>query len=245
MAMEQRSKKLRADRGHPLLREPSAAPKSRKPHDRVLRFLGLIRLLAGGQEWGARQLSQQFDVTERTIMRDMKLLEDAGLIIRPGSRSRTGYRLARQAAWDRPQLSLEEVLAVITLTGQAAENDAYEGVILQGAALKLVSMQPDDVRVQLESLLAQLSGQESSSRSWLCRQAWLPLLVQALVHHLPLRVSLVQEYESEPAKPLVVVPTCIEARAGGWLMWGYEVSGSDTHIALEKVVSMERDVVPD
>lgn len=241
MATERRSKKLRADSAHRLGGARRAIDRPPKSHDRIQRFLGMIRLLAGGQVWRARQLSAEFEVTERTILRDMKVLEDAGLVVRPGSRHRSGYRLARQAAWESPQMSLGELLAMVTLIGRAAVDDADELAIVREAVLKLIRMQPDDVRTQLESLLTQFETQDITARAWLCRQTWLPRLVQALVHHTPLRVWLSTPRETNAA-PLVIVPSAIAAHDGAWLLCGYEVSGSDIMVALEEVAMIERDV---
>jgi DNA-binding transcriptional ArsR family regulator len=242
MATERRSKQLRADVGHHPLRKPKAIAQPRKPQDRIQRFLKMIRLLAGGQELAARQLSAECDVTERTILRDMKVLEEAGLVIRPGSRHRSGYRLAPQAAWERPQLSLAEVLALLTLAERAAEDDAGDPAIVQQAVLKLIRMQPYDVRIQLESLVLQFEGEDVAPRAWLCRQPWLPLLVQALVHHTPLRVWLKTQSDDPSAAPLVIVPAAIAAHDGAWLLCGYEVSGSDIMVELEEVAMIEKDV---
>lgn len=243
MTARHHGKRVRTDASHTLPSQPPGVGRSpRTGRDRLQRFLGIIRLLAGGQEWPAKRLSEAFEVTERTVLRDMKVLEEAGMATRPRPRGPGGYRLAGQLLWEHPQLSLVEAVTLLAVAGRAAgsilEPDT-EQAIAWAAAVKVTALQPPDARQRLEELAHLLQSQAAAARIWLCSQSWLAVLVEALVNHRALRVSVSGESVTEP---LILVPKVIEAADGRWVLRAYEVGGTEIPVLdLQQVAQLEFD----
>ena len=123
MARERPPTQIRTDQGHTFPSEPVTPSQPRQGgRERTQRCLEILRMLAAGQEWGARNLSETFEVTQRTIQRDMLLLENAGLVLRTGTPRRVAYRLAKEATFEHPQWTVAEVISLLALLGRMPED---------------------------------------------------------------------------------------------------------------------------
>ncbi|WP_277679072.1 helix-turn-helix transcriptional regulator [Gracilibacillus dipsosauri] len=79
---------------------------------KIERLLGIIVLLIYRKRMKAVNLSRYFEVSERTIYRDIDSLQRAGIPIVSLPGQEGGYELTDQFKWDKKYLSLEELLSI-------------------------------------------------------------------------------------------------------------------------------------
>ena len=241
----ERPNQFRADERHALPPRPAA---KRRPQpggrERVQRCLEILRLLTAGQQWPATRLSQAFDVSTRTIRRDMELLENAGFVLRTGRGRPVEYRLAREATREQPQWSLGEVVALLSLAGRMSDGvSESERAVAFTAVAKLVGLQPAAAGKPLTELLALLAAQAPAAGARLCGLPWLGRLIEALIDHRALRVRLHGESGPAGSEPLVIVPTAVGLQSGQWVISAYKVHGSElVTVEPASVASVEFDV---
>lgn len=245
MATDRTSKQLRADQGHGFPARPGTKRNARQGGgERVQRCLEILRLLTAGQEWPARRLSEMFEVTQRTIQRDMELLEHAGLVLRTNRQRPFRYRLAKEATLEQPRWSLAEVVSLLSLAGRVPDGSSDSDRANAFAAIaKLVRLQPAGAREPLAELVAILSAQPPALQSRLCGLPWLGQLVEALVDHRALRVWVQDALGSASREALVIVPSNAGVQSGQWVVSAYKVRGSElVTVELASVASVEFDV---
>jgi DNA-binding transcriptional ArsR family regulator len=245
MAMERPSKQFRADERHSFPVRPAKTSKARQGgRQRVQRCLEILRLLTTGQEWPARRLSEAFDVTHRTIQRDMELLENAGLVVRTNRQRPHCYRLAKETTWERPQWSLDEFVALLSLAGRGFEGiSAAARAAAMAAIARNVRLQAAAARQPLEELVATLAAQPPHLQAELCGLPWLGQLIAALVDHRALRVFLRDDSGSVGPEPHLLVADQLRVQLGQWIVSAYKVHGSELMtVTLESIASVEFDV---
>ena len=91
-------------------------------HARLHRILRIMQLTQVQQGWDATALAKECGVTERTIYRDMKMLQQAGIPFDFEEATRS-YRI-RQDFYMRPvELTLEEALALVALGEEIGKSE--------------------------------------------------------------------------------------------------------------------------
>jgi predicted DNA-binding transcriptional regulator YafY len=127
--------------------------------DTSQRLLGLLALLQRRREWSAEQLAGEFDVTERTVRRDIARLRDLGYPIETVHGADGGYRLEAGAVLPPVMLGTEEALAILLALREWAasgEPDASDSAL--SALDKLSRVMPPRLRPALEALSAHSSS---------------------------------------------------------------------------------------
>ncbi len=112
---------------------------------RAIRLVRLIRLLHGQGHRPVDTLCQELDVSRRTVFRDLKTLEEAGLPCRFDRADQT-YVLDRKSFLPPLQLETDEALALLTLIRKAIHpqiTPGYEAALT--AAMKIESTLPRDL----------------------------------------------------------------------------------------------------
>lgn len=121
-------------------------------YSRIHRLLKILTLIQGDRDWTAERLGDECGVSVRTIYRDMKMLEGAGIPYFYDEQSR-GYQVRRDFFMPPVQLTLDESLALIAL---AEHIGGEEQIPLTRAAAKAVakvkSHLPHPMRAELEKL---------------------------------------------------------------------------------------------
>lgn len=243
IAMAQRPDHLRADAGHSSLPRPAAR---QTPH-RVQRFFEIVRMLVGGQEWSSRELAGWFEVSERTILRDMDTLVSAGMVVRGGGR-KSGYRLAEEAAWERPRLSLRQVVTLLVLAERGREQSSErvepsERDVARAAVAKLLLPLPTEMRKKLEQVQGLLAGCTAAQRGWLCSQVWLPTFLEAIAGHRALRIWLLENGDTPFGEHQVIIPDGLKLLDGRWVSPALQIGGSDLPLVeLDRVAAVQFDV---
>jgi predicted DNA-binding transcriptional regulator YafY len=237
MAMERIPKQLRADQGHGFTARPATQRKARPGgRERVQRCLEILRLLAAGQEWPAKRLSEVFDVTHRTIQRDMELLENAGLVLRTNRQRPFRYRLAKEATLEQPRWSVAEVVTLLSLAGRMSDGASdSERAAAFAAVAKLVRLQPAAAREPLDDVVTLVAAQQPHLQARLCGLPWLAQLIEALVDHRALKVW-TRDNRGRLAAPFVLVPSKIGVHSGQWFVSAYKVRGAEL-VTLELAAS--------
>lgn len=121
-------------------------------YSRIHRLLRILTLIQAEGDWTAERLAVEFGVHVRTIYRDMKILETAGIPYFHDA-STGGYRVRRDFFMPPVELTLDESLALIALTQSI---DDIEQVPLTKPAFRAIakirSQLPRAVRKELDAI---------------------------------------------------------------------------------------------
>ncbi len=128
------------------------------PQDRLLRLLKIVRLLQSGQSYTSTDLAKESGVSQRTIFRDLQLLQRAGVVYGRDDGD-TGYVLQDATLLPATDFTLAETLALLVLCNQLGDHSG--GIPFQrdarSAALKLLSNLPTELRDELGELTRAIS----------------------------------------------------------------------------------------
>jgi predicted DNA-binding transcriptional regulator YafY len=109
---------------------------------RIDRMLGIIVLLLNRDKISARNLSERFEVSVRTIYRDIESINMAGIPIVSHPGNNGGYGIMENYRLDRQVLSLDDMSSIITalkgVGNSIGDND------LDNIAEKILSLVPHD-----------------------------------------------------------------------------------------------------
>ena len=123
------------------------------PNDPTTRAIQLLSLLQTRRLWRAAELAERFEVTERTVRRDVDRLRDLGYPVDATTGTAGGYRLAAGA--HLPPLVFDDDEAVAVVVGlRAAAGTAIAGIedsSLQALA-KVEQALPDRLRRRVSAL---------------------------------------------------------------------------------------------
>ncbi len=123
------------------------------PNDPTGRALQLLSLLQTGRLWRGAELAERFDVTERTVRRDVDRLRDLGYPVDATPGTAGGYRLAAGA--HLPPLVFDDDEAVAVVVGlRAAAGAAIAGIedTSVQALAKVEQALPDRLRRRVSAL---------------------------------------------------------------------------------------------
>ncbi len=123
--------------------------------ERVRRLLRMLTLLRSGRAFGADNLATALDVSRRTVFRDLKLLENAGVPYK-FEHNAGQYRIETALSLPPTHLSMDEALALLLATRVMMTSSAHPMYrAVSDAALKIESGLPGTV---LEHCGAWLEG---------------------------------------------------------------------------------------
>ncbi len=123
---------------------------------RIHRLLKLITLIQSGRATSVRHITDELAVSRRTLFRDLKTLEHAGIPCshQPG----LGYRIATGFFLPPTHLTVLETLAIMLLAKDAAARTAWPMRYQALAAIdKLTATTPEPIRSACNDLLANVS----------------------------------------------------------------------------------------
>lgn len=128
-------------------------------YSRIHRLLKILTLIQSSPGWTARRLATECGTTERTVYRDLKMLEGAGIphFFDPDDKC---YRIRRDFFMPPVQLTLDESLSLLCL---AEHIGAREQVPFTGAAARAITkirgQLPGRIRQELEQIEQHLAIQ--------------------------------------------------------------------------------------
>jgi len=121
-------------------------------YGRIHRLLKILTLIQSDGDWTAQHLADECDVTVRTIYRDMKMLEGAGIPYFFDTQT-NGYRVRRDFFMPPVSMTLDESLALIALGEHIGDKEQIPLTRAAGRAItKLRSQLPVALRDELERL---------------------------------------------------------------------------------------------
>lgn len=129
-----------------------------QPGSRVRRLLQLLWILQSNQGWSCSQIAEHFQVSRRTIFRDIQILRDSGIpVLTDGPVG--GYKLTTTSIFRYPEL---EVLELFALSVLQSNPDLAKVELLQRAAkvavAKLMAAVSNRVRTGVHSMTKRLSS---------------------------------------------------------------------------------------
>ena len=147
--------------------------------NRITRLLKLITLLQADVPWAGDALAGQLDISKRTLYRDLKTLEEAGI----PCKSKGGGRYKIQDGFFLPPITLApgEVLGLMQLirfVGQHRERPFHAHAL--SAIYKLISTVPQDLRETCSQMLSNVSVEPDPKLNEPTEAAHYTLLQQAV-----------------------------------------------------------------
>lgn len=128
-------------------------------YSRVHRLLKILTLIqgGGGGGWTPRRLAHECGTTERTIYRDLKMLEGAGIPYFFDDEKKT-YAVRKDFFLPPVQLTLEEALALTALAEQVGgkEQVPFTDAAARGIA-KVRGQLPSSIRDEVEKIESNIS----------------------------------------------------------------------------------------
>ena len=106
------------------------------------RLLSIVVLLLGRERLTAAELARRFEVTERTIYRDLDAINLAGIPVVAWPGPGGGYGLDPDYTIDRRLLGLEELGAIVSAL--KGVNAALDDRAIGGALEKIESLGPEN-----------------------------------------------------------------------------------------------------
>jgi proteasome accessory factor B len=129
-------------------------PENLKKIDRLIR---LITLIHGRGDLTAGKLAEQFKVTERTIFRDLKTLERAGVPV-SFNPDANGYEIRRDFFLPPVQMTVDEALAICVLGEQVGRSEQVPFLaVAERAVEKIRGQLPAPIRQELAGIEKQIS----------------------------------------------------------------------------------------
>ncbi len=126
-------------------------------YSRIHRLLKILTLIQGSRGWTAKRLAEECGTTERTIYRDLKMLEGAGVPYFFDEQT-SGYSVRRDFFLPPVQLTLDEALALAALAEQVGGLEQIPLTRSAGRAISKVRGQlPNRIRDELEKIVDQVS----------------------------------------------------------------------------------------
>jgi proteasome accessory factor B len=121
-------------------------------YSRIHRLLKILTLIQGSKGWTTKRLSLECGVTERTIYRDLTMLEGAGIPYFFDEES-GGYAVRRDFFMPPVQLTLDETLALAALAEHIGGKEQVPFTKAAGKAItKIRSLLPPSIRTELEQI---------------------------------------------------------------------------------------------
>lgn len=121
-------------------------------YSRIHRLLKILTLIQGSNDWTARRLAAECGTTERTIFRDLKMLEGAGIpyFYDP---ERKCYSIQRDFFMPPVQLTLDESLALAALAEHCGGGEQVPFTKAASRAItKIRGQLPPSIRRELEAI---------------------------------------------------------------------------------------------
>ncbi|MFA9476919.1 helix-turn-helix transcriptional regulator [Phycisphaerales bacterium AB-hyl4] len=166
---------------------------------RVHRLLRLITLMQSGRPRKAPELMEELNVSRRTLFRDLKMLQAAGIPYyhTPGE----GYRLRSEFFLPPVNLTVAETVGLMML-GKAASADRQRPMVMPAlsAIYKLLSTVPEPIRSACGEMMAHVSVDPGAVGMGERESAFYPMLQQCVDERRACQVVYGSPVEAEPIR---------------------------------------------
>ena len=198
---------------------------------KIDRLIGIVVYLLNHGRTSAQRLAEEFEVSSRTIMRDLESLDQAGIPIQSFCGVDGGYQIMDGFVLDRQAASSREYdWIVAALKGMAS---AYAGKSLKQALEKVQSISHTvDAAVSLDLGVASEDGKIKGQ---------LMLLEKAIEEKCVVRFSYTNSHDE--VKEIQVEPVCLQYKWYNWYLIAYYEKYQD--YCMFKLVRMDKLQVTD
>jgi predicted DNA-binding transcriptional regulator YafY len=122
-------------------------------YSRIHRLLKILTMIQGSSGWTPKRLAQECGTTERTIYRDLQMLQGAGIPYFFDEQT-NGYSVRKDFFLPPVQLTLDEALSLVALAEQIGAREQVPYTKLAGRAISKVRSQlPVSIRSELERIV--------------------------------------------------------------------------------------------
>lgn len=167
--------------------------------DRLKRLLKLVGVLQSGRAYHARELAEICEISQRTVFRDLGVLQDAGVQV-TNVPERGGYSISGNAALPPTDFTLEETLSLLLLAH--AFGDGESGIPFlrpaRTAAVKLLGTLPTRMRDYVGELTQTFDVRLEAPARLQDGDRWHQLLTAALRDRRQVRLNYHSLNEGEP-----------------------------------------------
>lgn len=189
------------------------------PNSKITRLLGTLLLLRSKEWVSSRDLAQRFDVSLRTVYRDIEMLQKHGIPIQGVPGPEGGYRLETEGPLDPLLFSNDQALSLYLLgAGGSSLPDSIEQ-----RAEKVIGRLEDVIRPEDASLLRRASARIFFDTSdWYWRDeasGWIPLLRQAVFEEQEVFLDY-KHRGSDDVEAIHVAPYGLVWKGGEWYLVG-------------------------
>ncbi|MCG3131187.1 MAG: hypothetical protein FLDDKLPJ_01965 [Phycisphaerae bacterium] len=207
--------------------------------DRVARLLKMMQLLQSGRPLEPEKLAESLKVSRRTLFRDLKLLDDAGVGFAFSRRSAT-YQPKEESLLPPTHLTFPEALALLALLRQGLRQRSHPNPReLASAAVKIESLLPRRLQDTCGPLLRDIEFiPPPESRTELAASK-----VEYLQRAMSMRLKVRGVYRALSPRELVtsvIRPYRLVHVHRGWYLLGFSEAHSEVRMfKIERFVSIE------
>lgn len=184
---------------------------------KVDRLVSIILLLLEKDRIGAQELADMFEVSPRTIYRDIDSINMAGIPIRATSGVGGGFEIMEQYKLDRKVFSTADLTAI--LTGLSGLSGVMRGEELVNALAKVKSFIPADRAKDIELKANQIQIDLSPWMGNKNVQPYLERIKQALQEHKLLSFTYIDRAGNRI--PRIAEPYQLVLKSSQWYWHGY------------------------
>lgn len=184
---------------------------------KVDRLISIIMVLLEKERIGARELAEMFEVSPRTIYRDIDAINLAGIPIRSVSGVGGGFEIMPAYKLEKKVFSADDLSAI--LTGLSGLSGMLRGAELTNALAKVRSLIPADRAGDIELRANQIRIDLSPWASNRNTQPYLERIKAALQTSRLLRFAYADQHGNETAR--TVEPYQLVLKGSHWYLQGY------------------------
>lgn len=184
---------------------------------KVDRLVSIIMILLDKKRIGAQELADMFEVSPRTIYRDIDAINMAGIPVRSTSGVGGGFEIMQEYKVDKKVFSADDLSAL--LMGLSGLSSVIRGNELVHALAKVKSFIPVDRAKEIELKVNQICIDLSPWMSNSNIQLYLEMIQSALQENRLLTFEYIAHHGNETAR--IVEPYQLVLKGNHWYLQGY------------------------
>lgn len=184
---------------------------------KIDRLVGIIMTLLQKERADAKELAELFEVSPRTIYRDMEAINMAGIPVRSLPGPGGGFEIMPEYKLDKKVFSAAELASI--LTGLSGLFGALRGEELAGALAKVKSFVPAEKAEEIERKINQICMDFGSWTGGRDLQPYLEMIKTALRDHKLLHFAYTAHHGKRSVRAME--PCQLVWKGGHWYIYGY------------------------
>lgn len=184
---------------------------------KVDRLVSIIMTLLNKKRIGAQELADMFEVSSRTIYRDIDAINMAGIPVRSISGVGGGFEIMPEYKIDKSVFSAADLSAI--LMGLSSLSDMGQGDELVNVLAKIKSLIPadraKDIEIKTNQICIDLSAWSGNQNI----QPYLQMIKAALENHKLLSFEYIAHHGNKTAR--TVEPYQLVLKSSHWYFYGY------------------------